>query len=41
MTTTPVRQEYEVQLEPLLSVPVERNRACGSTVGCARRSSCW
>ncbi|ANC79503.1 putative aliphatic sulfonates transport permease protein SsuC [compost metagenome] len=24
MTTTPVRQEYEVQLEPLLSVPVER-----------------
>ena len=25
MTTTPVRQEYEVQLEPLLSVPVERN----------------
>ncbi|MFJ4114228.1 ABC transporter permease [Pseudomonas sp. NPDC089758] len=25
MTTTPVRQEYEVQLEPLLSVPLERN----------------
>ncbi|MCU0122362.1 ABC transporter permease [Pseudomonas vlassakiae] len=25
MTPTPVRQEYEVQLEPLLSVPVERN----------------
>ncbi|MFA7893703.1 ABC transporter permease [Pseudomonas putida] len=25
MTTTPVRQEYEVQLEPLLSVPVERD----------------
>ena len=24
MTTTPVRQEYEVQLQPLLSVPVER-----------------
>ncbi|MDZ3994383.1 ABC transporter permease [Pseudomonas sp. Teo4] len=24
MTTTPVRQEYEVQLEPLLSVPLER-----------------
>ena len=25
MTTTSVRQEYEVQLEPLLSVPVERD----------------
>ncbi|EST14237.1 binding--dependent transport system inner membrane component family protein [Pseudomonas putida S610] len=25
MTATPVRQEYEVQLEPLLSVPVERD----------------
>ena len=24
MTTTPVRQEYEVQLEPLLSVPLQR-----------------
>ncbi|QXI48032.1 ABC transporter permease [Pseudomonas anuradhapurensis] len=24
MTTTPVRQEYEVQLQPLLSVPVQR-----------------
>ena len=24
MTTTPVRQEYEVQLQPLLSVPLER-----------------
>ncbi|CAG8870099.1 hypothetical protein PS627_03855 [Pseudomonas fluorescens] len=24
MTTTPARQEYEVQLEPLLSVPLER-----------------
>lgn len=37
MTTTPVRQEYEVQLEPLLSVPVERQlpwpNACGSKAG--------
>ena len=24
MTTTPARQEYEVQLQPLLSVPLER-----------------
>lgn len=35
-----MRQEYEITLEPLLSVPVERElpcaNACGNRAGCAK-----